>query len=57
MSYNTSHVARLKDIKNLAETVHSITDDHEARIGMLEELAMALLEMTNAVLKNLMKEE
>lgn len=57
MAYNTSHIARLKDIKNLAETVHSITDDHEARIGMLEELAMALFEITNAVITNISKEE
>ncbi|MBQ7666108.1 MAG: hypothetical protein IJS42_05285 [Synergistaceae bacterium] len=53
MSYTATHAGRLKDLKSLGSKVKTITDDHEARIAALEELATALLGVTNSVIWNI----
>ena len=57
MSYTATHAARLKDMKSLGSKVKTITDDHEARIAALEELATALLGVTNSVIGNIERNE
>ena len=57
MSYNVNKKVRLKDVKRTVSKLKEITDSHEERLSGLEALAEALLKMTNAVIRNLTKEE
>lgn len=57
MSYNVNKKARLKDVKHTVSKLKEITDSHEERLSGLEALAEALLKMTNAVIRNVTKEE
>ena len=56
MSYNANKKARLKDVKRTVSRLKAITDNHEQRLGWLEELASSLLDITNSVITNIKKE-
>ena len=56
MSYNANKKVRLKDLKRSVSKLKTITDNHEQRIEWLEELAYALLDLTNSVITNIKKE-
>ena len=56
MSYNANKKARLKDVKRSVSNLKTITNNHEQRLEWLEELASALLDLTNSVITNIQKE-
>lgn len=57
MSYNPNKKARIKDVKSSMLRLKAITEDHEQRLLDLEDLAEALMMITNSVINNLTKEE